>query len=131
MKNKKIVVALVALLAAAALMVGGWFISRPDPQEGAKALTVVVVHGDKSEKEFSVRTDAEYLGDALLEHEEIGVVGEKGQYGLYIQEVDGEAASDADHTYWSLSKDGEMLMVGADSQPVADGEHYELTLTTW
>ena len=131
MKNKKIAVALVALLAAAALMVGGWLAARPDTNEGAKALTIVVVHGDESEKEFSIRTDAEFLGEALLEHEEIGVVGEDSQYGLYITEVDGEAASDADHTYWSLSKDGEMLMVGADSQPVADGEHYELTLTTW
>ena len=86
---------------------------------------------DESSKEFAIRTDAEYLGDALLECGEMGVVGEDGAYGLYIKEVDGEKASDDDHTFWSIALNGEDLMVGADSQPINDGESYTLTLATW
>ena len=131
MKNKKPLIALVALVAVIAVFAGIWFATRPDTKAGAKALTIEVVHGDGSSKEYNIRTDAEYLGDALMEHEEIGVVGESGDYGLYIKTVDGETASDADHTYWSLNLGGEALMVGADQQVIADGEHYELVLATW
>lgn len=99
--------------------------------EGAKALTIQVVHGDGSAKNFDIHTDAENLGDALLEHKELAVVGSNGEYGLYITSVDGEEASDADQTYWSISQEGEMLTVGVDSQPIADGERYELTLSKW
>lgn len=58
-------------------------------------------------------------------------MGSNGEYGLYITSVDGEEASDADQTYWSISQEGEMLTVGVDSQPIADGERYELTLSKW
>ena len=51
--------------------------------------------------------------------------------GCFITTVDGEAASNEEQTFWSISKDGVDLEVGADSQPIADGEHYELTLKTW
>ena len=30
-----------------------------------------------------------------------------------------------------LTKDGEMLNTSADLTPIADGEHYELTLSKW
>ena len=96
-----------------------------------KTLTVDVTHGDGSTKTFTVKTDAENLGAALVEDKDIGVTGEDSQYGIYITTVDGEAASDDDQTFWSISKDGVDLEVGADSQPIADGEHYELTLKNW
>lgn len=131
MKNKGVIIALVALVCAAALFVGAYFATRGETAQGGKELTIQIVHGNGETKEFTIRTDAEYLGDALLEHEELGVIGEDGPYGLYIKEVDGEAASDADQTFWSVSLNGESLMVGADSQPIADGEHYELVLTKW
>ena len=130
-KNKGAILALVALVCAAALFVGAYLATRGATQEGSKTLTIQVVHGNGETKEFTIRTDAEFLGQALLEQEEIGVIGENGPYGLYIKEVDGEAASDADQTFWSVSLNGESLMVGADLQPIADGEHYELVLTKW
>ena len=94
-------------------------------------LTIEVVHGDGTTKEFTLHTEAETLGAALVEDKDIGVVGEDSDYGLYITTVDGEEASNDAQTYWAISKDGTMLEVGADSQPIADGEHYELTLSTW
>ena len=130
-KNKGAVIALIALLCAAALFVGAYFATRGTANEGSKELTIQIVHGNGETKDFIIRTDAEYLGDALMEHSELGVIGEEGPYGLYIREVDGELCSDADQTFWSVSLNGESLMVGADSQPIADGEHYELVLTKW
>ena len=96
-----------------------------------KTLTVDVTHGDGTTKTFTLKTDAENLGAALVEDKEIGVTGEDSDYGIFITTVDGEAASNDDQTFWSISKDGVDLEVGADSQPIADGEHYELTLKTW
>lgn len=125
------VLALIALIAAAGLCLAFWLARRPETDEGIKVLAVQVVHGDGSVKDFEIRTDAEYLAQALLEHEPLGVKGGDGPFGLYIQTVDGETASDADQTFWSVSKDGEALTVGVSSQPVAGGEHYELTLSQW
>lgn len=129
--NKGAVIALVALVCAAAIFAGVYFATRGEVERGSKELTIQIVHGDGETKEFTIRTDADYLGEALQENEKLGVIGEEGPYGLYIKEVDGEAASDDDHTFWSVSRNGEDLMVGADSQPIADGEQYELTLSKW
>lgn len=125
------IIALLVLAAAVGLCLAFWLARRPETNEGSKILAVQVVHGDGSTKDFEIRTEAEYLAQALLEHEPLGVKGDDGQFGLYIQTVDGETASDADQTFWSISQDGVSLTVGASSQPVADGEHYELTLTKW
>ena len=130
-KNKGVIIALAALVLVAAVFAGAYFATRGETAEGSKELTIQIVHGNGETKEFTIRTDAEYLGEALQEHEELGVIGEQGPYGLYIKEVDGEQASDADQTFWSVSLNGESLMVGADSQPINDGEHYELVLTKW
>ena len=130
-KNKGAIVALVGLLCVALVFGGLYFATRQGTAAGSKALTIEVVHGNGETKEFTIRTDAEYLGQALDEAAEIGVVGEEGPYGLYIKTVDGEDASDADQTFWSVSLNGEALMVGADQQPINDGEHYELVLTKW
>lgn len=130
-KNRGPLIAAAVLIIIVLACVGIWMGTRPPAVEGAKALTIQVVHGDGSAKNFDIHTDAENLGDALLEHKELAVVGSNGEYGLYITSVDGEEASDADQTYWSISQEGEMLTVGVDSQPIADGERYELTLSKW
>lgn len=59
-------VAVAALAVVAALMLGLWYFTRPQAQEGAKAVVVEVVHGDESAKEFTYHTDLEYLGELLL-----------------------------------------------------------------
>ncbi len=73
---------------------------------------------------FTVKTDKETLGDALLEH---GLIeGDEGAFGLYIKKVNGIRADyDKDGAYWALYKDGEMSMTGVDTTKISDGEHYE------
>ena len=128
MKNKKLVLAAVALAVVIGLMAGIWMATRPQTEAGSKAYTVTVVHKDSTEKVFEYRTDEEYLAGALLEE---GLVsGENSQYGLTIITVDGEAAVwETDSAYWAIYVDGEMAVTGASEIPVYDGSTYKLEYT--
>ncbi len=95
--------------------------------EGKKTIELQVI-ADEQSVTFTIHTDEEMLGDALTQH---GLIeGEMGDFGIYIKKVNGIRADyDVDQHYWSLSRDGEVLMTGADMTPIADGEHYEFTRT--
>ena len=88
MKNKKLLVAVLVLIVVIGALFGLYVATRPDTAAGAKTITVTVVHGDGSSKEFTYKTDEEYLGSVLMA--EGLVVGEMGPYGLMISAVDGE-----------------------------------------
>lgn len=126
--NKRAVIAAVCLLAAAAVLLAVWRFATPKGAAGGKSITVQVVHGDGSAKDFPLTTEEEYLGPVLVSG---GVVEDnQGDYGLYILTADGETADESAQQWWKVTKGGEMVNTGADSTPIADGEHYELTLTT-
>ena len=94
---------------------------------GEKNVTVEVKAGDESVT-FTIKTDKDTLGEALLEH---GLIdGDQGAFGLYVKSVNGIVADyDIDKSYWSLYKDGEYSMTGVDTTKIADGEHYEIVYT--
>lgn len=94
---------------------------------GSKTVYVEVKAGEKSVT-FTLNTDAEILGDALVQH---GLIdGEQGPYGLYVKKVNGIIADyDVNQSYWMFNKDGEYMMTGVDATEFADGEHYELVYT--
>ena len=92
--------------------------------KGATTVYVEVKAGDNSVT-FTINTDKETLGDALIEHDLIS--GEEGQFGLYVKKVNGITADyDVDASYWGFYKDGEYMLTGVDTTVIADGEHYEL-----
>ena len=125
--RKKLLIGCGALVVACLLAAVLYIQTRPGTTEGAKAIDVVVVHGDGSEATFQYQTDAEYLGDVLTEN---GLVeGTESSYGLFITTVDGETADDSLQQWWCITREGETLSTGADQTPIADGEQYELTLT--
>lgn len=127
-QQKKIILALAALLIAVIAMLGVWRLTRETASSGAKAVTVEVIHRDASHKTFEYRTDREYLGELLKD--EALADGEDGAYGMFITTVDGETADDTAQEWWCITKAGEMLNTSADQTPLADGDKYELTLTT-
>lgn len=95
--------------------------------EGAKTLKIVVEAEDKKIT-FTVKTDKETVGDALMEHKLID--GDQGDYGLYVKYVNGiKADYDTDKAYWSFNKNGEYMMTGVDTTNFADGDQYELVYT--
>ncbi|QUO37594.1 DUF4430 domain-containing protein [Dysosmobacter sp. Marseille-Q4140] len=125
--KKKLLIGCGALVLACLLAAVLYIQTRPETAEGAKTIDVVVVHGDGTETTFQYQTDAEYLGEVLVENEL--AEGTESAYGLFITTVDGETADDSLQQWWCITRSGEMLSTGADQTPIADGEQYELTLT--
>lgn len=124
--NKKQIIALIAFLVVVAAVVGIYFATRPQTQEGAKEITVTVVHKDGTSKDFTYRTDEEYLGPVLTA--EGLIVGEGGMYNT----VDGETADyAADQSYWALYVGEEYAMQGADETPIADGDVFKWVYTVY
>ena len=128
-ENKKTLLAVAALAVVAALMLGLWYFTRRQSQAGEKTIVVQVVHGDQSTKDFTCQTDADTLGGVLVE--EKLAQGEEGPTGLFVTVVDGEEAQDSLRQWWCVTKDGEMLNTGVSSTPIADGDHFELTMSTY
>ena len=128
MKNKKLVLATIAVAVLMALMAGVWYATRPETEAGSKAYTVTVVHKDGTEKEFTYHTDEEFLGPVLLAEEL--VKGEQSTYGLMINTVDGETADwNVDQGYWALYVGEEYATSGADTTPINDGDSFKLVYT--
>ena len=127
MNNKKLFGGMAALILVCAVFFGVWSAARPEVQQGAKALTVEVIHKNGEAKTFAFRTDAEYLADALLEQKI--VEDNQSAYGLYILTADGEMVNEADQEWWCVTKGGEVHMTGVSETVIADGETYELTFT--
>lgn len=124
-RTTKILIAVLAVLVLAGAMLGIYLATRPAAAQGAKEITVEVIHSDQSSKTFTYRTDAEYLGEVLLAEDL--VQGEDSQYGLMILTVDGEdAIFDESGAYWALYQNGEYAQTGADSTPIRDGDTFQL-----
>ena len=116
---------LVALVLPAALV---WGVFRPQAVQGSKTVVVEVVHGDGTEKSFTLHTDAENLRQACEEQQLIA--GQEGEYGLYVLTVDGETADESVQQWWCITKGGEEHFFGVDDTVIQDGEQYEFTLKT-
>ena len=122
--NKKRILTLVAIVAVIALMLGVYFATKPETQQGSKAITIQVVHKDGTEKTFTYRTDAEFLAEVLLAEEL--VTGSTGEFGLTIESVDGEKADWNDGVFWAIYIGDESATTGASGIPVTDGGVYKL-----
>ena len=128
-KTKIIVIVCAAILVVAlgvfaALQIWG----QRTTTEGLKTITVEVVFADGSAKTYEITTEAEYLRQALEQKNLIA--GDESALGLFVTSVDGIKADDAQQQWWKFSKNGEGLLTGVDTTPIADGDHFEITLVT-
>ena len=127
-QTKKLLIAAVALVALIGIFVGVWLATRPATAQGAKTITVEVVHADESRKTFTYHTDEEFLG-TVLQNEGL-VEGDMGEFGLYIKVVDGETADfDTDGAYWAFYQGEEYAAQGVDTTPIQDGDTFSLVYT--
>lgn len=95
--------------------------------EGEKQFTFKVVDGEGNETVYTINTDKETVGDALLELELIE--GEVGDYGLYVKKVNGIVADyDVDQTYWAFYVNGEYAMSGVDTTEIENGAEYSFKI---
>ena len=77
---------------------------------------------------FTIHTDAESLGEALLEN---GLIeGEDSQYGLFVKTVNGMTLDpDDQNSYWAFYVDGDYAMSGVDSTEIDEAVTYQLAYT--
>lgn len=95
--------------------------------DGKKTLKVTVKADDKSVT-FTLKTDAETVGEALLA--ENLIAGDQSSYGLYVKVVNGIRADyDTDKAYWAFFQNGAYMNTGVDATKFADGDAYELVYT--
>ena len=99
---------------------------RKDMQFGEGAKTVIVeVKAQERSVTFTIKTDKDTVGAALMEHALID--GEEGPYGLYVKAVNGMKADyDTDKRYWAFYVNGEISMTGVDTTEITEGTTYQM-----
>lgn len=138
---KKILIALVAVVA---VVVIGYNMSPLKGRGGEKEITITILNDETGEVLLDskvIKTDAESLGEALVEHqEELEMEAEESQYGLYITGFMGLSAKENGATgpwwmysYESPSQNLEMPIgqaPGVDSLMIQDGDIVTFSYTT-
>ena len=127
MKNKKTILAIVALILVVGIMLGVYLATRPQTSEGSKTFTVTVVHGDKTSKEFTYKTDEAFLGPVLVAE---GLIVMDDEQTSMFNTVDGETAIyETDKAYWALYVGDDYAMAGINDTPIEDGSVFRLEYT--
>ncbi|MCL2538909.1 MAG: DUF4430 domain-containing protein [Oscillospiraceae bacterium] len=126
-KKKGIIIAVTALVVLFAAFLTVYLMTKPKGATGEKTIIVEVIQLDGESREHSLKTDAEFLADAL---KEAGLVdGVDSEFGFMVTSVDGVAADDSKQQWWKLTVNREFSDYGASDLPIEDGGHYEWTLT--
>lgn len=135
MKNKQIIGAVIGVILLIALVTGMLFLYdrfREKPVEGSKEITIEVIDDKEKTTTYQVKTDAEYLEQAMKETEGLEFSGETGEYGFTLYEINGvEADFNVDGAYWNLIVNGEYGNYGISQQPVEDGDIFQLIYTVY
>ena len=93
--------------------------------EGSQVMDFTVVDKEGVTHLYTIHTDAETVGQALLELELID--GEDGPYGLYIKSVLGQVLDyETDGMYWGFYVNGEYALTGVDQTPIVEADSYQL-----
>jgi len=131
MSKGKIALALAALVAVIAVLVGVYAAFGAKPVTGEKNITIEVVNKAAESTVYELSTDAEYLRQAMDEAEGLTYEGTESEYGLMISTINGEMADySVDASYWSFYVNDEYCNYGIDTQPVMDGDAFKIVYTT-
>lgn len=128
--NKKIWIGLGGLVVLVALMAVLYINFREKPVQGSKEITIEVVSKEQESTMYELKTDAEFLRQAIEETDGLKVEGEESEFGLMVDTVNGEKADyNTDGAYWSFYVNGEYCNYGIDTQPVLDGDAFRIEYT--
>lgn len=127
----------VVLLAVAVLMTAGCSGNQPTESnvsdlplatvvgEGDTTFAFTVVDADGKTTAYTVHTDEQTVGAALLD---CGLIaGEQGDYGLYVKTVAGTTLDyDTDGMYWAFYENDGYAVAGVDATAIVAGTTYSL-----
>ena len=138
--NKKIILAVAALIILVGLLAGIYFATAGKPGDSGAttgtdaagntvtgcSFTVTVVHADKTEKTISYTAEGK-LG-AFLEAE--GLIDSQGADPGMFHTVDGEKADwNENQSYWAFYLGEEYAMTGIYDTDITEGAVYKLVYT--
>ena len=128
MNKKKVILGSGILVVLIVAMILIWTNFREKPVEGSKGITIEVVDSQGESKSYQLKTDAEYLQQAMDEAKEDGLTYE-AEDGMVLV-VNGENADwDKDKAYWCFYVNDDACMVGIAEQVVEDGDVFEIVYT--
>lgn len=128
--DKKVIIGAAVLAAAVVMMAAGFFLFREKPVEGSKAIVIEVVDNEQKTVTYNVKTDAEYLRQAMEEAEGLEFSGAESEYGMMVDTVNGITADyNVNGAYWSFYVNGGYCNYGIDTQPVQDGDTFRIEYT--
>ena len=128
--KKKNIIFLVGFLCLTLLMAWVYFNFSEKPVTGSKAITIEVINQAEEVTVYNIKTDAEYLRQAMQEAEGLTFVGVEGPYGLMVNAVNGETADyNVNGAYWSFIVNGQYCNYGIDQQPVNDQDIFQIIYT--
>lgn len=127
---KKIVAAFTVLVLVAAVFAVIYVNFAPKASRGAKEINIEVVDDTTASQTYTVHTDAEYLRQALEETDGLTIEGTESEYGLMVETVNGLTADySLNGAYWAFYVDGEYCNYGMETQPIEDGQSYQIVYT--
>ena len=132
MKNKKKLLGAILIIVLVAVMALVYVKFKEKPVEGSKNITIEIVNSKEESKVYELKTDAQFLIEAMDETEGLEYEGEEGEYGMSIYSVNGETADfNVDASYWAFYVNGEYCNYGVSEQPVEDGDAFAIVYTVY
>ena len=125
--NWKVLIGGIVMAAIVAGMILVYAMFRPKAVEGSKEITIEVVNNKQESVTYELKTDAEYLIQAMEEAEGLEFEGYESEFGFTTTSVNGEVADfNVDASYWSFYINGEYCNYGVSSQPIEDGDAFQI-----
>lgn len=125
--NKRLIIGVVALAALLVIFAIVFLLFKPKAVQGTKSITIKVVDNYNTTV-YNVQTDAEYLRQAMEDADGLEFSGSESMYGMMVETINGVTADwNVDASFWGFSVNGEECIYGIDTQPVADGDKFEIT----
>ena len=129
MEKKKVLLGLIPVAIIAVLAVI-FFVFKPQVAAGSNKIEIDVVNDIGETRTYDVKTDAEYLRQAMEEAEGLEFSGEESEYGMMVTEINGVVADyNADQSYWAFYVNGDFCNYGIEQQPVTDGDIFRIEYT--
>lgn len=119
-----ILIGIALLIAAIAGFFAVYRIFGAKPTAGSKTVSIEVINQERESAVYEVKTEAEYLKQAMEEADGLTFEGTQSEYGLMVDTVNGETADTAEGAYWAFYINGEYCNYGIETQPVADGDEF-------
>lgn len=127
---KKKILGLAAIVVLVVALLGVYNVFREKTVEGNKEITIEVINSAGETTTYDLKTDAEFLEQAMKEAEGLTFEYEDGPYGATVHTVNGEKADyNTDGAYWGFNVNDSYCNYGISEQPIEDGDVFQIVYT--